>query len=61
MFNNLNQINPPPPIDTGYFDSYNHQKGLSYRIQGGKTVKNVQMDPDSVDMVEEAKRDVISE
>ena len=53
-------ITPPPPKTTEMCNK-NHQKWLSYQILGGKTVKNVQIDPQTTNngyMVDKAKNDV---
>ncbi len=41
----LNYPSPPLPTDTRHFRSYNYQKWLPYQILGGKTVKTLQIDP----------------
>ncbi len=37
-----------------------HQKWLPYQILGGKTLNNVQIDRKTTDMVDKAKRDIVS-
>ena len=39
-----------PPNDTGHFHSSNHQKWLTYQIIGDKTVKSVQIDPQTTEI-----------
>ncbi len=46
-----------PFTDTGHFHSCNHQKWLPYQILGGKTVKSVQIDPQTTDLFSEAISD----
>ncbi len=48
----------PLPTDTSRFNSFNPQKWLPYQILGGKTVENVQIDPQHGGMAEKAKRPV---
>ena len=43
--NLYNQLKFNTSSDTGRFHSSKHQKWLSYQIIGGKTVMNVQIDP----------------
>ncbi len=38
------------PTDTGHFHSSNHQKRLPYQILGGKTVGDVQIDPQATEI-----------
>ena len=44
-------------MDTGHFHFCNHQKWLPYQILGGKTVKNVQIDPQQRRYDRKAQRD----
>ncbi len=37
------------PIDTGHIHSCNHHKWLSYEIQGGKSVKDVEIDEQTME------------
>ena len=51
-----------PSTETGHFYYYSHYKWLPYQITGGKTVNNVQIDPQITgEMVDKAKHDVVSE